>query len=305
MRWIGNRMYSEEELATPRILSGFGFNQKEVDYLKQHAWWELPHLYLDKYAERFQDEYKPFNAGLNDLDTITTSQLLQREGASDACIRFSGGSGSALHDVWHMGILRKRGVPLWPTQVYRLKGGNSLLPETFAKRLGDRVKLGCPVTGIRHSASSVTVDYTEFGKKREISADYLVCCMSAVMLRQLPITPAFSERKTWAVANVPYYSATRPILQSRTKFWRDQGVSINTEFRQPTLEHVWSMADDVDTKHGLIVGTAQPGVSAGKALEDIPVPLLRKRGHHRAGENRGLVARPMAHGVRNHELQAG
>ena len=35
MRWIGNRMYSEEELATPRILSGFGLNQKEVDFLKQ------------------------------------------------------------------------------------------------------------------------------------------------------------------------------------------------------------------------------------------------------------------------------
>ncbi|HJY07497.1 MAG TPA: NAD(P)/FAD-dependent oxidoreductase [Bryobacteraceae bacterium] len=276
MRWIGNRMYSEEELATPRILSGFGLNQKEVDFLKQHAWWELPHLYLDKYAERFHDEYKPFDAGLNELDHISTRQLLQREGASDACMRFAGGSGSALHDVWHMGILRQRGVPLWPTQVFRLKGGNSLLPETFAKRLGDRVKLGCPVTGIRHSPSAVTVDYTEFGQKREISGDYLVCCMSAVMLRQLPITPAFSERKTWAVGNVPYYSATRPILQSRTKFWRDQKVSINTEFYQPTLEHVWSMADDVDSKHGLIVGTAQPGVSAGKALETFRSPYSGK-----------------------------
>jgi monoamine oxidase len=90
--------------------------------------------------------------------------------------------------------------------------------------------------------------------------------MSAVMLRQIPITPAFDERKRWAIANVPYYSATRPIFLSRTKFWRDQNISINVEFGQAALQHVWSMADDVHTEHGLITGTSQPGVTGEKAL---------------------------------------
>jgi monoamine oxidase len=66
---------------------------------------------------------------------------------------------------------------------------------------------------------------------------------------------------------VPYYSATRPVLQSRTKFWREQDVSINVEFNEPTLEHVWSMADDVQTPRGLVVGTARPGIEAGKSLK--------------------------------------
>ncbi len=87
------------------------------------------------------------------------------------------------------------------------------------------------------------------------------------MLRQIPVTPPLTEQKQWAVANVPYYSATRPVFQSRTKFWRDQNVSINMEFYQPSLQHIWSMADDVNTTHGLITGTAQPGVPAAKALE--------------------------------------
>lgn len=267
LRYIGDRAYSEEDLANPTVLSGFGLNQREINFLRDHPWWQLPSLYLDKYTERFTDEYSPFTAGLNELDTVTTTQLLQREGASGAGIRFAGGSGSALHNVWHMAILKRRGVPLFPTQIFRLKGGNSLLPETFAKHLGDNVKLGCPVTAIRHGATGVTVEYREFGKPQQIAADYLVCCMSAVMLRQIPITPALSDRKRWAVANVPYYSATRPVLQSRTKFWRDQDVSINIQFGQPTLEHIWSMPEEVDSKHGLIVGTAQPGVSAEKALE--------------------------------------
>jgi monoamine oxidase len=266
LRCIGNRLYSEEELADPRVLAGFGFNQREIDFLARHPWWELSRLYFDKYTDAFHDEYNPFDAGLNELDHITVTELLHREGASEAGVRFAGGGTSALHTAWHSAILKRRGVPLWPTQIFRLKGGNSLLPETFAKHLGDRVKLGCPVTGIRHSDTAITVDYREFGQHKEIAGDYLVCCMSAVMLRQIPITPALPEQKRWAISNVPYYSATRPVFQSRTKFWRDQGVSINVEFFQPSLEHIWSMADDVETRRGLIVGTAQPAVQAETAL---------------------------------------
>jgi monoamine oxidase len=267
LRWIGNRMYSEEELTEPRILSGFGFNGREIQFLRRHPWWELPSIYFDKYTSAFEDEYRPFDAGLNELDSISTNDLLRREGASDAFIKFAGGKGSALHAVWHTAILKRRGVPLWPTQVFRLKGGNNLLPETFAKRLGNAVKTGCPVRSISHGDSGVTVHYQEGGENRQIAGDYLVCCMSAVMLRRIPITPALSEGKRWAIANVPYYSATRPVLLSQSKFWRDQNTSINVEFYQPELEHVWSMADDVHTNCGLIVGTAQPGVSAEKALE--------------------------------------
>jgi monoamine oxidase len=266
LRRIGDRLYSEEQLADPKVLASFGFNQREIAFLQRHPWWELSRLYFDKYTSAFHDEYKPFDAGLNELDHITVTDLLKREGASDAGVRFAGGDTSALHSVWHTAILEMRGVPLWPTHVFRLKGGNSLLPETFAKRLGDRVKLGCPVTGIQHGSSGITVNYREFGQGKQISGEYLVCCMSAVMLRQIPITPALPDKKRWAISNVPYYSATRPVFQSRTKFWRDQGISINIEFSEPDLEHIWSMADDVETQRGLITGTAHPGVRADAAL---------------------------------------
>jgi monoamine oxidase len=99
-----------------------------------------------------------------------------------------------------------------------------------------------------------------------MEAGYLVCCMSAVMLRQIPITPALPEAKRWAVANVPYYSAMRPIFLSSTKFWRDQKQSINIEFGEAALEHTWSMPEDVNTSRGLITGTSSPGVSPEKAL---------------------------------------
>lgn len=267
MRRIGGRLYSEQELADPKVLAGFGFNQKEIRFLSQHPWWDLPSLYLDKYTSDFHDEYKPFGVGLDDLDNITFTQLLEREGASAAGIRFAGSNSSALHNVWHTAVLKLRGVPLFPTQVFRLIGGNSRLPDTFAERLGDKVKLGCPVTAIRHGNNGVTVDYRNLGKPEQISGDYLVCCMSAVMLRQIPITPALPEDKRWAIANVPYYSATRPVLQARTRFWRTNKTGINIEFGEETLEHVWTMPDEVQTPRGLIVGTAAPGVTAEQALK--------------------------------------
>ncbi len=266
MRWIDGRMYSEEELADPKVLAGFGFNQREIDFLRRHPWWDLPALYFDKYTSAFADEYKPFAAGLNDLDRMTVSELLQKDGASAAGVRFAGGDGSALHAVWHAAILKRRGVPLFPTHVFRLIGGNSLLPDTFAKKLGERLRLGCPVTAIRHGDSGVTAAYREFGKEKEMSGDYLVCCMSAVMLRQIPVTPALGEAKRWAVANMPYYSATRPVFQSRTKFWREER-GVNLEVNHPALHHTWSMADDVDTPRGLIVGTGDPGVRAEASLD--------------------------------------
>jgi monoamine oxidase len=275
LRWINGRMYSEEELASPRVLAGFGFNPSEIDFFKDHPWWDAGSLYLDRYAERITDEYQPFAVGLNGLDEISLNTLLKREGASDAFVRIAGGGGSALQAVWHAGILKRRGVPAWPTQVFRLVGGNSLLPETFAKHLGDRVKLNSPVRSIRHGNEGISVRYGEPGSAQSIDAEYLVCCMSAVMLRQVSVSPAFDQRKHWAIANMPYYSATRPIFLSRTKFWHEEGTSINVEFGQPSLEHVWSMADDVATQRGLITGTAQPGVTAEKALETF-------RGHYTA-----------------------
>lgn len=267
LRRIGDRMYTEEQLADKRVLAGFELNHREVAYLTQHPWWELSRLYLDRYMDAFPDEYKPFGVGLDDFDNVTLTDVLQKDGASPAAIGFIGSEASALQQIWHAAILKRRGVPLWPTQVFRLIGGNSRLPETFASKLGDCVKLGCPITGIQHGDSGVTVSYREFRESKQISADYLVCCMSAVMLRQIPITPPFTKTKHYAVDNVPYYSATRPVFQSRTKFWRRQSTSINIEFSKPDLEHVWSMADDVETQRGLIVGTAHPGIAADRALD--------------------------------------
>jgi monoamine oxidase len=266
LRWIDGRMYTPEMLADRKVLAGFGFNDREIAYVVSHSFPELASLYYAPYVDDFADEYQPFNAGLNHLDRISTSELLQKDGASAGALRFIGGRGSALQSVWHAAILKIRGVPLFPPKVFRLVGGNQTLPDTFARKLEGRIRLNCPVTAIEHGESGISVSYRENGRAAQLEAEYLVCAMSAVMLRQIPVKPSWPEAKAYAIGNVPYYSDTRVILQSRTRFWNRDKVSPNMDFNDESLDAVWSASEEVKTPRGLLAGTVGGAGTADGAL---------------------------------------
>ena len=272
LRLIDGKLRTEEMLADPRVLSGLGFNQREIDFLGREPWWKLPALYHAPYLDAFKDEYRPFDAGLDHLDQMTPSDLLKKDGASAATIRFIGDAhSSALHTIWHAALLKLRGVPIYPTEVFRLKGGNQTLPDTFTKRLGERVRLGCPVTGIERGDSGVRVRYREAGKDKTMDADWLVSAMSLVKLREVPVTPAWPEAREYVVKGFPYYTASRPVFQSRSRFWEKDKVSVNVQLGESPLEHYWATGDDVPTSRGLLVSTA-----GGMANVDDSLAIFRK-----------------------------
>src|SRR4029453_315596 len=100
LRLIDGKFHNEEMLADPKVLSGPGFNQGEIDFLKREPWWKLPALYYAPYVDAFKDEYKPFDAGLEELDRMTLGDLLKKDGASARAIGIIGESrSSALHAV--------------------------------------------------------------------------------------------------------------------------------------------------------------------------------------------------------------
>jgi len=265
-RFIDGKLRTEEELHDRRVLTSLGFNPRECDYLAEQPWWNLGMLYYAPYVGRFKDEYKPFEPGLDDLDQVTLTDVFKKDGASAAALRHVGGDGSALHAIWHAAVLHIRGVPLAPPKVYRLKGGNSAMTDAFTQRLGERVRLGCPVTAIEHGPSGVTVRYREFGEAKKMDGDYLVLCMSLVMLRQVPVEPAWPEARNYVIQNYRYYTASRPVFQSRTRFWERDGASPNVEIGDPALNHYWKMGEDVETNRGLLVSTAQGLTTADEAL---------------------------------------
>jgi monoamine oxidase len=149
---------------------------------------------------------------------------------------------------------------------YRLKGGTQMMTDAFACRLGDRVRLGCPVTGIEHGKSGVAVCYREFGEAKKMDADYLVCCMSAPMLSQLAVTPQFSAAKAYAIRNVAYCTAAHVAFQCRRPFWEKDKLPPSLEFGERNLGEVWRIAEELATHRALLEGSAEPGTTSEEAL---------------------------------------
>jgi monoamine oxidase len=266
LRFFGGQRFTEDDLHSRAVLSKFGFNQPEIDYLTVRPWGELPLLYLQKYVDQISEETNPFLPEVSKLDQFSTADLLKREGASAAALQFFGGSGSALQMIWGAAIKRLRGTDLESKKLFRVKGGNQLMTDAVAARLGDRLHLGCPVTAIVHGPSGVTVTYREFGEPRKLDADYLVSCVSLVVLRQIPVTPPWPDAKAFVIQEMPYYTLTRVVFQSRTRFWKTDRVSPNWMPPDPRLNELWSFADEVNTPRGILLGGSQPGVPAAASV---------------------------------------
>ena len=266
VRFFDGKLFTEEDLHSRDALNRLGFNQREIDFLATHPWPELPLLYLQRYVDKIEKETDPLGAGLTALDDISVSDLLKREGASAAALAHFGGSGSALVWIWGAAVKKLRGTQLVATKLYRIQGGNQRMTDAFAARLGERVHLGCPVTAIRHDSGGVTVACREFGQEKKMEADHLVTCISLVVLRQIPVTPAWPETKSFVIQNMPYYTRARVVFQSRTRFWKTDGVSPNWEPPDPHLNEIWSIADEVNTPRGILIGGAAPGATADSAL---------------------------------------
>ncbi len=262
VRFLKGQRLTDDDLHSKPILGKLGFNQREIDFLAQRPWPELPLLYLQRYVDNLRDETDPFAGGLGALDTRTVADLLRQEGASASALEFFGGSGNGLQFIWGAAVKKLRGTDLQSTRLFRLKGGNQLMTDALAARLGNRVRLGCAVTGIEHGPSGATVTYLESGEKRSMEADHLACCVSAVVLRQIPVTPAWPEAKSFVIREMPYYTRTRVVFQSRTRFWQKEKISPNWEPPDPRLNELWATADEVNTPRGILLGGAQAGVTA-------------------------------------------
>lgn len=267
IRSIDGTFYSQEELNDVTLLQKMGFNKKEVDFLSTNSWGELKSLYTTPYLDKFKDEYQPFGIGYDDWDDIPMSDIYKKDGASETALRFLGGNNSsALYELWYSAILKFRGVAQYPTDIHRLKGGNQMLPNAFAKRLGPRVWLNRKITSIENNENSVVVTYGENKETKKITADYFVNCIPPSAFKNIPIKPALGTEKQYALENVTYDSYQRFVFQASSKFWIEDGLGINMNLEHPDLWAVWHSADEVDTHRVIVLGTGPGGISPQRAL---------------------------------------
>ncbi|HEV2762868.1 MAG TPA: FAD-dependent oxidoreductase, partial [Pyrinomonadaceae bacterium] len=62
-----------------------------------------------------------------------------------------------------------------PRALYRIRGGNDLLPRAFASKLAGRILLNSAAVRVGHDERGVRVDFKQRGERQTLQADYLVC----------------------------------------------------------------------------------------------------------------------------------
>jgi len=258
LKVIDGKFYRAEQLRDAEVLKGFGFNEREVAFLREHAMYELPALFLKKYVDAFTDPMQPFGVGYDEYDKLAIAEVYKREGASPAALRFLGGKHqNALYALWRLSLMYSRGIPLSEGETFHLKDGNEQLPMAFAKRLGERVKLYHAVTGIQHSPKGVTVrcrtrnaDKAVVGSEVELTfqADVLVNCITLPLFSAIPVTPALSPAKQYVVDHLKYSSHPFYVFEATSQFWLEEGIpSINMDFGDPMIDSIWMETNQVPT----------------------------------------------------------
>lgn len=112
-----------------------------------------------------------------------------------------------------------QGYEYQPTML-QVVGGSDRLPQAFATRLQRRIIYRAAAKQIRQHEHGVSVVYTdEDGKARTLDADYVVCAIPLIVLKDIDadFTPDFKA----AIASVPYSAAGKMGLQFKRRFWEE------------------------------------------------------------------------------------
>jgi monoamine oxidase len=167
---------------------------------------------------------------LRKYDGVTFYDFLRARGASaDAAALivtgWPGGFGDGGRRASALLLLREGAHRAPVKQNYYIRGGSDLLPRAFAARLADRIRYGAAAVGFEQDAAQVRVAYVQGGLRTSLAADRLICAVPFTVLRRMNVASRFSAAKREAVAQLPYTSVTRTHLQTRKRFWLEEGLS--------------------------------------------------------------------------------
>jgi monoamine oxidase len=164
---------------------------------------------------------------LKKYDLMNRSDLWRSRGASSEAIAFLslGGIDDRIERWSALFMLRNQALNRKLTRYYVIRGGNDLLPKAFAARLAGKIHYGTPVVRIEHDASHVTAAFLRAGSHHIVTGDRLICAVPFSIQKNIEVSPPFTVEKQRAIEELPYLSASKIVLQSRSRFWSSKGLS--------------------------------------------------------------------------------
>jgi monoamine oxidase len=213
-----------------------------------------------KYLGHIIDELGDVNAAgwpspsLSKYDRATMPELLRSLGASPAVVSLLAAGGlrddpedaeSALYSLRFSALNKKRST------YFKIKGGNDLLPRAFADRLADKIIYGAGVARIEQDPTGVRISFVQGGARQTIAGDYAVSAIPFSVLKEVEVSPAFSPAKQKLIRELPYRSCTKVFLQSKTRFWAQEGVSGFAQTDLP-IGQIWNLTYRRSGRRGVL-----------------------------------------------------
>ena len=201
---------------------------------------------------------------LRKYDQMNRSDFWRSRGASSEAIALLslGGIDDRVETWSTLFMLRNQALNRKLTQYFKIRGGNDLLPKAFASRLSEKIHYATPVVRIEQHTQGVKATFRQAGAYHTLSGDYLICAVPFSVQKSIEVAPAFSVEKQRAIEQLPYLSASKIFLQSKRRFWVDEGFSGFATTDLP-VSQVW------DSTY------AQPGTRG--ILQPFPISLHSRR----------------------------
>jgi monoamine oxidase len=239
-----------------RVIVPFGgsadLTQLQVDFTRREravGFSGLSKLYLEKAREEVRDlpaggwPYPDFKR----YKDISYGEFLRRQGASADAVAYlaQGFEDDSVFDFAYDACSHY--VP----RMWKIRGGNDLLPRAMAQPLRDQIRYGADVRRIEQSGATVRVTYLSGGMLHTETADRLICTIPFTVLRDIEVSPTWSAEKGRAIRNLYMGRVARVFVQTRTRFWEQQKLTGFATVDQPM--EIWNPTFNQPGTRGILM----------------------------------------------------
>ena len=135
--------------------------------------------------------------------------------------------------------------------MWKIRGGNDLLPRAMARALEGCIRYGAEVRRIEHNPAGVTVAFTADGTEHLESGDRAICTIPFPVLRDIEVRPEWTGPKAAAIRNLYLSPVARVFVQTGARPWERDGLNGFATVDQPM--ELWSPTHDQPGTRGILM----------------------------------------------------
>ena len=159
---------------------------------------------------------------------------------------------------------------------FHVRGGNDLVPQALARRLGGAIELGCVLERIRRRPDGlVECSLRRGGRALVAAADHVVVTLPFSLLRDVAIEADLTPAKRRAIAELGYGTNAKLMIGFQQRTWRTEYGSSGSTLTDLPYQLTWEtsrlqpgrsgiITNFTGGRHGLELGT---GAAAERAAE--------------------------------------